>query len=52
MKLFVGIDVSSQELEACFMNSDGDKLETLKVKNDLAHPTCETVSSLWRTSII
>ncbi|MBN2980314.1 IS110 family transposase [Cohnella algarum] len=35
MKLFVGIDVSSQELEACFMNPDGDKLETLKVKNDL-----------------
>lgn len=35
MKLFVGIDVSSQELEACFMNSDGDKLESFKVKNDL-----------------
>ena len=35
MKLFVGIDVSSQELEACFMNSDGDKVEALKVKNDL-----------------
>ncbi|QJC51667.1 IS110 family transposase [Paenibacillus albicereus] len=35
MKLFVGIDVSSQELEACFMNSDGDKLETLTVKNNL-----------------
>lgn len=35
MKLFVGIDVSSQELEACFMNPDGETLETLKVKNDL-----------------
>lgn len=35
MKLFVGIDVSSQELEACFMNADGDKLETLTVKNNL-----------------
>ncbi|THF72408.1 IS110 family RNA-guided transposase [Cohnella fermenti] len=35
MKLFVGIDVSSQELEVCFMNSDGDKLETLTVKNNL-----------------
>ncbi len=35
MKLFVGIDVSSQELEACFMNPDGDKLETLTVKNNL-----------------
>lgn len=35
MKLFVGIDVSSQELEACFMNADGDKLEILTVKNNL-----------------
>lgn len=35
MKLFVGIGVSSQELEACFMNPDGDKLETLTVKNNL-----------------
>jgi transposase len=35
LKLFVGIDVSSQELEACFMNADGDKLETLTVKNNL-----------------
>ncbi|CAH0122823.1 MULTISPECIES: IS110 family transposase [unclassified Paenibacillus] len=35
MKLFVGIDVSSQELEACLMNPDGETLETLKVKNDL-----------------
>lgn len=35
MKLFVGIDVSSQELEACLMNPDGEKLDTLKVNNDL-----------------
>ncbi|EES70926.1 hypothetical protein POTG_04452, partial [Paenibacillus sp. oral taxon 786 str. D14] len=35
LKLFVGIDVSSQELEACFMNPDGDKLETFTVKNNL-----------------
>lgn len=35
MKLFVGIDVSSKELETCFMNADGDKLETLTVKNNL-----------------
>lgn len=35
MKLFVGIDVSSEELEACFMNPDGDTLETLKVENNL-----------------
>lgn len=35
MKLFVGIDVSSKELETCFMNIDGDKLDTLTVKNNL-----------------
>jgi len=35
MKLFVGIDVSSEELEACLMNPEGDTLETVKVKNDL-----------------
>ncbi|MCS7465035.1 IS110 family transposase [Paenibacillus doosanensis] len=35
MTLFVGIDVSSKELETCFMNTDGDKLETLTVKNNL-----------------
>lgn len=35
MKLFVGIDVSSKELETCFMNVDGDKLDTLTVKNNL-----------------
>ncbi|MDR7318648.1 hypothetical protein J2X83_004943 [Brevibacillus nitrificans] len=35
MKLFVGIDVSSEELEACFMNPEGDTLETFTVKNDL-----------------
>lgn len=35
MKLFVGIDVSALELEACFMNSDGQTLETLKVENNL-----------------
>ncbi|THF74684.1 IS110 family transposase, partial [Cohnella fermenti] len=35
MKLFVGIDVSSQELEVCFMNADGDKLDSFTVKNNL-----------------
>jgi len=35
LKLFVGIDVSSQELQACLMNPDGEKLDALKVKNDL-----------------
>ncbi|MNC18597.1 Transposase IS116/IS110/IS902 family protein [compost metagenome] len=35
MKLFVGIDVSSQELEACFMNADGDNFESFTVPNNL-----------------
>lgn len=35
MKLYVGIDVSSKELEACFMNSDGDTVERLAVANNL-----------------
>ncbi|WP_374019384.1 hypothetical protein ABU162_06705 [Paenibacillus thiaminolyticus] len=35
MKLFVGIDVSSEELEACLMKSDGDTLETFKTNNNL-----------------
>lgn len=35
MKLFVGIDVSSKELEICFMNSEGDSLQRFKVENDL-----------------
>ena len=36
LKLFVGIDVSSQELEVCcFLNSVGDTLETFSVRNNL-----------------
>jgi transposase len=35
LKLFVGIDVSSEELEVCFMDPDGGTLETLKVENNL-----------------
>jgi transposase len=35
LKLYVGIDVSSKELEACFMGSDGEKLQTLTVANNL-----------------
>ncbi|OUM91054.1 MAG: transposase [Bacillus thermozeamaize] len=35
MKLFVGIDVSARWLEACFLNPDGDTLETFKVANTL-----------------
>ncbi len=35
MKLFVGIDVSAKELEICFMNLDGNTLDSFKVNNDL-----------------
>lgn len=35
MKLFVGIDVSSKELEACFMDADGETLDTFTVENNL-----------------
>uniref|UniRef100_UPI0011AAD2E5 IS110 family transposase n=1 Tax=Paenibacillus sp. 32O-W TaxID=1695218 RepID=UPI0011AAD2E5 len=35
MRLFVGIDVSAEQLEACFMNMDGDKLEAFQVNNNL-----------------
>jgi len=35
VKLFVGIDVSARWLEACFLNPDGDTLETFKVANNL-----------------
>jgi len=35
MKLFVGIDVSSKDLQACFMNQEGETLKTLSVANNL-----------------
>ncbi|WP_339211413.1 IS110 family transposase [Aeribacillus sp. FSL K6-8210] len=35
MKLFVGIDVSSQDMKACVMNLDGEVLTSLTVDNNL-----------------
>jgi transposase len=35
MKLFVGIDVSSQDIKACVMNLDGEVLTSLTVDNNL-----------------
>ena len=35
MKLFVGIDVSSQDMKACIMNFDGKTLSSLTVDNNL-----------------
>jgi transposase len=35
MKLFVGIDVSSQDMKACVMNLDGETLSSLTVENNL-----------------
>lgn len=34
MKLFVGIDVSSEDLKVCTMNSDGDTLDSFTVLNN------------------
>ncbi|MFB4170152.1 IS110 family transposase [Virgibacillus sp. JSM 102003] len=39
MTLFVGIDVSSKDLEACLMDSMGETLATRKVKNDFPGAT-------------
>ncbi len=35
MKLFVGIDVSSQDMKACIMTPDGDTLSSPTVQNNL-----------------
>ncbi len=35
MKLFVGIDVSSQDMKACIMSFDGETLASLTVDNNL-----------------
>jgi transposase len=35
LKLFVGIDVSSQDMKACVMNLDGETLASLTVDNNL-----------------
>jgi transposase len=39
MKLFIGIDLSSKDMKACFMDSDGNTLHKMTVKNDL-HGAC------------
>src|SRR5699024_12677747 len=35
MKLFVGLDLSSFDIKVCFLNSDGDKIKSFTVNNDL-----------------
>ncbi|MDF9626110.1 IS110 family transposase [Bacillus cereus] len=35
MKLFVGLDVSSQDAKVCFLNGDGDRLQAFTITNDL-----------------
>lgn len=35
MKLFVGLDVSSFDIKVCFLNGEGDKLNTFTARNDL-----------------
>jgi transposase len=35
IKLFIGIDVSSKDMKACFMNTGGDTLHQVTVQNDL-----------------
>src|SRR5690625_6955745 len=39
MKLFVGLDVSSFDIKACFLNGEGDKLNSFTVENDLPGAT-------------
>src|SRR5699024_12454827 len=39
MKLFVGLDVSSFDIKACFLNGEGDKLSSFTVGNDLPGAT-------------
>jgi activator of 2-hydroxyglutaryl-CoA dehydratase len=36
MKLFVGINVSSQDMKACVMNAEGESLTSLTVSNNVA----------------
>ncbi len=35
VKLFVGLDVSSFDMKVCFLNGDGEQIETFTVSNDL-----------------
>src|SRR5690625_7625283 len=39
MKLFVGLDVSSFDIKACFLNEEGGQLKTFTVDNDLPGAT-------------
>jgi len=39
MKLFVGLDVSSFDIKVCFLNGEGDKLNSFTVENDLPGAT-------------
>ncbi|MED3458042.1 IS110 family transposase, partial [Bacillus thuringiensis] len=35
MRLFVGLDVSSFDMKVCFLNGEGEKLDSFSVSNDL-----------------
>ncbi|OXS64108.1 IS110 family transposase [Priestia filamentosa] len=35
MKLFIGLDVSSQGAKVCFLNGEGDRLQSFTIPNDL-----------------
>lgn len=39
MKLFVGLDVSSFDIKVCFLNGEGDELNSFTVNNDLPGAT-------------
>lgn len=39
MKLFVGLDVSSFDIKVCFLNDEGDELNSFAVSNDLPGAT-------------
>ena len=39
MKLFVGLDVSSFDIKVCFLNGEGDELNSFTVTNDLPDAT-------------
>jgi len=39
MRLFVGLDVSSFDMRVCFLNGEGQKLDTFAVSNDLPGAT-------------
>lgn len=39
MRLFVGLDVSSFDMRVCFLDGDGEKLDTFAVSNDLPGAT-------------